>query len=691
MQTTKHNRIPVQPYYTYGKSMWRSYLEGIEREWIITNGIGGYANLTVIGSNSRSFSGLLTTSFNPPTDRFTVLGNITECVYFESSDETYDVVDLSTNHLIDETVQGQKYLSHFDYDSYPSFTYQIQDCIITKKIGMAYGENATCICYTIKNGARPATFCATPQFTYKPLGNLVNPSDLQFSIAKETSRLTLIPKNSSDTTIYFDVSEGSLTSRNSYPSNTNRNKSEYQVGILYDLDIRNGLNVADSFYTPYDLLVELKPYETKSFYCICSTTGNTYNGFEVLEQMDQRKLELEKKLPYDDALLKRLSYSADAFIVHRKSTNCKTVLAGYPWFLDWGRDTMIAFTGLTLCTHRFEEAESILLSFAKYVNKGLLPNVFPDTSNDQPQYNTIDASLWYFYAVYEYLQYNNTKQAKEFITDHIYPVLEQIIEYYSKGTDFSIHVDEDHLLSGGSDLDQITWMDVRVGEWVVTPRHGKPVEINALWYNALKVMEFISPEDKKKQYRENATSVKESFIAKFWNESEDCLYDVISKNKDGIEEGDPSVRPNQLVAVSLPFTMLESEQEAKIVKKALATLYTPLGIRSLSPESSEYHSKYIGKLHDRDAAYHMGTSWGYVTGPFMTAYLKVNNYSKDAIETAKQLLLPLIDHLSDGCLGGVAEVFDGDFPCTSRGCYTQAWSVGELIRVYVEDILAHEA
>lgn len=691
MQTRNPNYDPNTMDFSLGRSFWRRYEDGIEREWLITNGIGGYANLTITGANARSFSGLLNTAFHPPADRYTCLANISECLTILHSDHSSNSSDLTTQHRISEIRQGQQALTHFHYDAYPVFTYQMEDLLLTKSIGMAYGENAVCICYTIKNGANPAVFTATPQFTYKPLGSTVTLKELEFTCKQDQNRITLTPASSNDTVINFDIFEGNYVDRATYPVSMATPTHLYQEGILYDLDIRNGLNVADCYYTPYDIKLELQPGESKSFYFTCSTSTKTYNGFQILQDMKARKCKLEQRLTMKDTLLQRLAYSADHFIVDRESTGCKTILAGYPWFLDWGRDTMIAFTGLTLCTHRFEEAESILLSFVQYIQDGLLPNVFPNNSTESLQYNTMDASLWYFQAVYQYLQYNQTEDAHLFVQQKIYPALREIIDCYRHGTHFQIQMDQDFLVAGGNGLDQITWMDVRVGDWVVTPRHGKPVEINALWYNALKIMEELSPPPLRDEYRNLSEEVKASFASKFWNPKENCLFDVITKDAKGIEEKDASIRPNQIFAVSLPFSILPPDKEIAVVSKVFSSLYTPLGIRSLSPDSQNYRGTYLGELIQRDAAYHMGTSWGYLTGPFLSAYLKVHHHSKQAIETALELMQPLIDHLEDGCLGGIAEIFDGTQPCTSRGCYTQAWSVGELIRVYFEDILCHSS
>lgn len=657
--------------YSFGKGTWRNFEEGVEREWLISNGIGGYANLTVIGSNSRSFSGLLNASLNAPVDRYTFLANIHETLKYSEDNK----IELFTNRIIPEVLEGQKYLTHFGFDAYPTYTYQVGDTIITKSIGMVYGENTTVICYSVNNGSKPVSLMITPDFTYKNLGATLSDRELQFSKTLEGDLLTLKKEHK----ILFKKSTGEYIDRSTYKTSMAVPTNEYINGVLYDLDTRNGLNATDSYYTPYDIEIKLDSYETKDFYFVCSTHNVNHNGFKVLKDMLARKKSLAAKLPSKDELLGRLSYSADHFIVDRNSTGYKTILAGFPWFLDWGRDTMIAFTGLTLCTHRFDDARSILLSFAKYLKNGLLPNVFPNSPKEEPIYNTMDASMWYFYAVYKYLQYDQSQEAKDFIKKEIHPVLVSIIENYQKGTDFSIHMDKDFLISGGSNMDQITWMDVKVGDWVVTPRHGKPVEINALWYNALKIMEEIS--DNKTYYGDLAAKVKASFEKEFWNEDEQCLYDVVG------DEKDPTIRPNQVIAVALPFPIISDEKALAVTNKVYEHLYTPLGIRSLTPADERYKKQYIGRLIERDGAYHMGTSWGYITGSFITAFVKTHGRTPASMAIAKQLMMPLIDHLYDGCLGGVAEIFDGDFPCTSRGCYSQAWSVAELLRAYSEDIL----
>ena len=376
--------------------------------------------------------------------------------------------------------------------------------------------------------------------------------------------------------------------------------------------------------------------------------------------------------------------ASDQFLTYRESTKMMTVLAGLPWFTDWGRDTMIAFTGLTLCTKRFKEAEEILLTFARYIRHGIVPNMFPD-DNMPPLYNTVDASLWYFYAVYQYLHYNPAAEAEAFVKEQIFPHLKEIISAYEKGTDFSIYMEDDGLIHAGSGLDQITWMDVRVGDWVATPRHGKPVEINALWYNALRIMESLCEkfDEDASAYRTRAEQVKESFNAKFWDSANQCLFDVV----DG-DEPDDHIRPNQVYAVSLPFSLLPEEQEKAVVALVEKELFVGCGLRSLAPDHPDYHGIYCGALAKRDAAYHQGTAWGFLLGGFFSAYMKVNHHSSSAAANAVRMLEPVRKHLTDsGCIGSISEIFDGDTPHNPRGCYAQAWSVGEVLRCYCEDIL----
>ena len=599
---------------------------------------------------------------------------------------------------------GQDYLQRFVFNELPTFIYQVKGFYMEKTISFDHGKNTIAIAYDIVNGPDEVAFSMIPAFNFRDHNNGSKVGELDFDKEVTGQEITLIPKNRKvkklqkkyDVKIKYYTSEGAIA-----PSN-----DKYDEGLALQTEIDTGMSYVDNNYTPYEVVVTLNPYEKKRISVVC-TIEKEYNtdAFAIVDANRKRIQALVEKAGYEDEFAKDLVMASDNFIVDRASTGYKTVLAGLPWFTDWGRDTMIALQGLTLVTKRFEDTKGILKTFAQYVNNGLVPNMFPDEGLD-PLYNTVDASMWYFYSVDKYLEYTGDY---DFVREEIYPKLEEIIEAYKKGTDFKIHMDEDCLIHAGGDYDQVTWMDVRVGKWVVTPRHGKAVEINALWYNALKVMEKLAEKFGKDAtgYASLAEKVKVSFNNRFWNEKKNCLYDVVdehvnpllakpslnpfSKEETAIYIKDnDQVRPNQIWAVSLPYTMLPDDKAKKVVETVWQQLYGTYGLRSLSPEDEAYHGKYFGKLHDRDAAYHQGTVWAFPMGGFITAFVKVNNYSKESIQMAKKLMAPVADHLMDGCVGSIAEIFDGDDPHISRGCYAQAWSVGEMLRAYVEDILEKE-
>ncbi len=676
--------------YMLGRSNFRTYQEGMEKEWLLTNGIGGFSNHTIIDASSRIHSGYLVAALNPPVDRRVILADIHESVIVGGRE--YDLVSQEYNG---EVRRGYEYLNRFELDVVPTYTYQVEDLIVKKTIGLAYGKNTCTVCYEIVNGMEPTKLLITPLFNGRELSDTSEKSQLKFikSFEKfgqeeDKTYLKLKPEHTNAFTIQFYTSHGSYADRSLRPVSMATPNYVIEENQVYGIDARNGFHGVDNHATPYDVVVELKPFEKKEMYVVCSIEMDSKpeDGFMIINDYKERMLKLMDLASKENEFIRRLAWSADTFIVTRNSTGLKTILAGYPWFLDWGRDTMIALQGLTLATKRFEDARSILESFSLYVSEGMLPNVFPNNPEEAPMYNTIDASLWYFHSVDKYLEYTGGEEDYQFIKDKIYPSLKKVLQAYETGTRYNIHMDTDGLILGGGELDQLTWMDVRVGDWVVTPRHGKAVEINALWYNALCVMEKLSSKFKEDgtKYKELAAKVKNSFVQEFWNEELQCLYDVV-----GDHDKEDHIRPNQIWAVSLPYTMLSREQETKIVQKVYQQLYTPYGIRSLSNQDKEYQSKYIGKLIQRDGAYHMGTSWGYITGAFITAYCKVHNYEKEAILRAKEMCEYFQDHMQDGCLNGIAEIFDGDFANTSRGCYSQAWSVGEILRAYTEDVLPY--
>lgn len=669
--------------YTLGKSNWRTLEQGYEREWLLTNGLGGFSGGTVIGDTARIHTGYLVASLNPPVDRVNILSKVQETV--TCGDRTFD---LACQQFVGEEKAGYRYLEQFKVDIVPTYCYQTDEISIEKTIAMEYGKNTVAVCYTVTGATEPTTITVTPLFAMRPIDRVNSPESIRKFRSSVYGR-TMLVSRTDDTSfnVKFYISEGEFSDRSLLPTSMANPTFIAEENQLLAIDSRNGFGGLDTQYTPYDAVIKVNPNETKKFYVICSTEDEDItakNGFEIVRSYTERMYNIIKRNPNRDIFSTHLTWAADAFIVDRKSTGLKTILAGFPWFTDWGRDTMIAMTGLTLCTRRFDDCEKILKSFAMYEKNGLIPNVFPASAEDEPMYNTMDASLWYFYAVERYLHYTGKEENDEFIKNEIFPVLKNIIYAYEHGTDFSIGMDADGLVHGGSEKDQITWMDVRVGDWVVTPRHGKPVEINALWYNALKVMEMLCEKFDRdgSHYTELAEKVKKSFVQKFWNADGGYLYDVADPCEDRI-------RPNQIYAVSLPYTMLDRAKERSIVNVVSKHLFTTYGLRSLSKNDPEYQPQYIGKLIKRDGAYHMGTSWGFLMGGYISAFCKVYDHSPYAIRRAKDICSRYLDHMSDGCINGVAEIFDGDFTCTSRGCFTQAWSVGELLRAYTEDVLPY--
>lgn len=665
--------------YSYGLGSYKNISEGNEVLWMIGNGIGGYSNHTICGGGASSFHGYLIASLNPPVKRVSIFTRTTEKLTIGNRE-----YDLTSQEYINSSKNGQEYIEKFEFDTIPTYYYKVEDVRIKKTIALEYGHNTVAVCYEVENGFDELDMSITPLFNYRSAGEVSEKSELKFKTSINNKILSLVPEANTDVKINFYSSKGEYYDRSNYEVTMATPNYLIEENNYYKIDNRTGFLGVDNHFTPYEVRIKLKPYEKSKFYFICSLEAiKDKSGFDICDEYKNRIDKIILDSEFEDEFMKDLIKASDHFIVKRESTNLKTILAGFPWFTDWGRDTMIAFEGLTLVPKRFKIAREILESFSKYVKNGLVPNLFPD-ANTKPEYNTVDASMWYFQATYKYLQYDTSVEAYDFVKDKIYGKLKEIIKAYSTSTEFSIGMDSDYLVHAGNGLDQVTWMDVRVGDLVVTPRHGKPVEINALWYNALCIMAILSEkfgEDNKK-YHELAQKVKKSFNNKFWNEDKKCLYDVVDENDD-------KIRPNQLWAVSLPFSILDREKEKSIVNVCYKHLYNIYGMRSLSFLDPNYKNKYIGKLINRDKAYHMGTTWGFLIGPFITAYMKVNDYNEESLKRAKEMCLLFRDHMKDGCINGIAEIFDGDFPSTSRGCYSQAWSVGEVMRAYNE-VLIHE-
>lgn len=650
---------------------------GVQKEWVLTNGIGGYAGSSVTGAHARKHHGYLIASLHPPVERFVILSKINECLIRSSEKIDFTVEQYLADDGSTAYRKGIEYLNSFTYDGLVHFTTKAPEFTMTKTLAFEHGKNTIAVSYDIQNDGDAATLVLTPLFNYRVHHDASTVDTLKFDTTYEQPEIRLVPQQNKDVTIRLFTDDGTVV-----PC-----EEKYTTGMQLQKELDVESDALDDNYTPYQIEFPLDAGCRKKISIVC-TIEDAYekDAFATAAAEMARFNALEKKAGYHDELAETLTIAADHFLAYRQSTGLMTVLAGLPWFTDWGRDTMIALTGLTLSTGRYQDARDILTTFARYVHHGMVPNMFPDEGS-APLYNTADASMWYFYAVGKYLDYTGTPEDYAFVQETIYPKLKEIIAAYEHGTDFSIYMEEDGLIHAGSGLDQVTWMDVRVGDWVATPRHGKPVEINALWYHALCLMEEWATRfgEDGSHYAALAAHAKESFAKEFWNEKDGCLYDVV----DGLE-GDATLRPNQIYAVSLPHRMLDADKEKKIVDKVYEKLYAKTGLRSLSPDDKEYHPTYEGCLDKRDHAYHQGTSWGFLLGGFLTAYVHVYGTSKEVIKQADAMLDATREQFYHGCIGSIAEIFDGDEPHTSRGCYAQAWSVGEILRAYTEDILPYK-
>jgi len=651
----------------FGKSYWYSYEQGSQREWIITNGIGGYASGSLICSNSRRYHGLLIAALNPPTSRHLILSNLLEDLVFEDGTN----VSISSFKTADGYInQGFTYLQRVQYEYLPEFIYSYKDIFIKKKIAMKQGENTTVVQYEIRNGSKAAVFKLTPLINYRDHHHKSESRNLKFNSHAKQKEVSISPENS-DIKINISTSSGEFQRFNDC----------YFYNMLYTIEQERGLDSYEDHFMPgcFNIVLEPSEYKTVSF---AITTENydisKIDAAQVIKTEEKRLSELLDKKAYKNGLCRRLVIAADNFIVYRNSTGSKTIIAGYPWFTDWGRDTMIAFSGLTLATGRYEDAKDILYTFSKYIDYGLLPNMFPD-DDGEPAYNSVDAALWYFEAVNSYLEYTRDYS---FIKEKVYDRLKEICFGFINGTIFDIKMTEDGLVTAGNQNTQLTWMDAKVGDWVVTPRHGKAVEINALWFNALKIMSKLALQFEDEDiYTKMAESTKESFENVFWNEKDSCLYDVVNASGK-----DASIRPNQIMAVGLSYAVIEGDKARGVVEKVWKELYTPYGLRTLSQDNPQYRGIYSGDVWNRDGAYHQGTVWTWPLGRFIKAYVRVNGGTQQARKNALDFIMPFVDHVKDGGLGSISEIFDGNAPHHPRGCFAQAWSVSEILRAAVEDV-----
>ena len=630
------------------------------REWLETNGIGGFACGTISGANSRRYHGLLTASTRPPLGRVTMLSKFEETVIV--GDIAYD---LSSNQYPGAVnPDGYKYLKEFRLDPFPVWVYEIAGYLIEKVVFMVHGSNTTVCHWSIRPESR--RIAENVQLLLKPLFSFVDYHALQ----RETTNFSADYSDEAGIIRYQPVSGLPPVFVTQNAKSIERTGFWYR-DFEYAIEKERGFDYHEDLFQPFSLRFDLEEVAI----AVVSTEPCPLSdalSFQMTEIARREALVMQSGVKDDFG--RALVLAADQFIVKRGGG--ETIIAGYPWFSDWGRDTMIALSGLTLATNRDEIARRILLEFSKHISQGMLPNRFPD-AGEIPEYNTVDATLWFFEAIRAYVVKTGDF---DFVRDCLYDKLSDIIAWHLKGTRYGIFADEDGLLHAGTSGVQLTWMDAKIGDWVVTPRIGKPVEIQALWYNALCIMADFAEKKgdpaEREQFEAMAKTTKQSFSEKFWNEDEDCLFDFVEGDENG-----KLVRPNQIFAVSLPHTMLSIGQAKKVVQKVEAELLTPVGLRSLSPNALEYCRVYEGSPLARDGGYHQGTVWGWLIGHFVDAYRRVNPKTSKTEKRVSGFLEGFREHLSEAGIGQISEIFDADSPHQPRGTFAQAWSVAEVLRV----------
>ena len=691
----------------FGKSEWSTWERGIEREWLLTNGIGGFASSTIIGGNSRRYHGLLVAALNPPVQRHLILSQLHETLSIGGSE--YALHSFSTGGYVNK---GYLYQQSFEQEPLPTYIYNIGDVIVEKTVSLVYGENTAVIMYRLRTGTEGVMMKLTPLVNFRDYHGDSSKYHMRMHQTADVDHTLINPYE-----LGLDILIGCPGSKY---------EAAYDCwfdGMFYDVEQERGLRAYEDHYIPGIFHIGAGPGSDTSFFIVCTVLDRNEGstdarradaGSREIRKTDIRSAEKgsgndgadcgvntcrfagymdhsygKSAIDVEKARIQKLTEgcrdefhrllvrSADHFIAYRRSTDCRTILAGYPWFTDWGRDAMISLSGLTLATGRYGDAADILSAFSKYIKYGLVPNMFPDEGGE-PGYNTVDAALWYFEAVYRYVEKTGDL---ELVRSRLYEPMMQIYEAYRKGTLHDIHMEDDCLISAGNADTQLTWMDAKAGDTVFTPRHGKAVEINALWYNALRILELISSKlgFESDGYGVLAGKVKDSFVSVFWNEDGKYLYDVVNEG-----QKDDSVRPNQIFAVGLSFPVIDGSMARCVVEKVWRELYTTYGLRSLSPLSEGYKGRYTGNRYERDSAYHQGTVWTWPIGCFITAFSRTFGKEPAYADMPRAFLEPFRDHLYHACLGSISEIFDGDEPLTPKGCCAQAWSVAEVLRSYVE-------
>jgi predicted glycogen debranching enzyme len=676
------------PVLSLSPEMLSHFENAIQKEWIITNGLGGYASSTVLGINTRKYHGLLVAAFHPPGDRRVCLAKLDEEINIGNN-----IYPLGANEFQNGVFpQGHMFLKEFSISPFPKYAYTVQDVQVQKTIFMPYEKNSVIAIYKILNKSSfDLKIRVFPLINGRHFHSVTNRWKIPLEFVQR--------QGDKEGDIHFGIPQSVLTMRAT--NGHYHAKGEWIEKMYYREEAARGESCLDDCYKPGYFETNVNANKNESFAVIAVADENEGIARKVLNEIPITTYDIEalykreterhenlltkfyqeqKGIPAND-WLSWIILAADMFMVKGMDDGQNSVIAGYHWFEAWGRDTFISLPGLMLVTGRFDDARKVFLTFKKHCNDGLIPNFLPDQAGP-PAYNTVDATLWYVNAILQYLKYTGDF---EFVREQLWENLKSIIEAHVEGTAFDIRVNDDGLLSHGS---QLTWMDATIDGQPVTPRAGKAVEVQALWYNALKTMELLADKFKEidgtEKYAQVAERARKSFVEKFWDSEKNCLFDVLSGH-----ERDDSLRPNQIIAVALDFNMLDNVKSEKVVDIVHHELLTPCGLRTLARNDPKYIGVYAGDRRSRDEAYHNGAVWPWLLGPFTTAFLKTKGYAEYRREYAlKNFLLPLFtEQIFKAGLGTISEIFDWDSPHTARGCIAQAWSIAEPLRAYVEDVM----
>jgi len=659
--------------------------KAVKQDWIVTNGIGGYSSSTVLGINTRKYHGLLVAPLNPPGNRVLILTKVDES--FESGGKEYPLYsNIGKNYIS----KGYQYLKSFEKEYVPIFTYEVDGAIIKKYICMDYGKNTVCVLYNIKNNEKRTKFKIAPIVNFRNFHHTT--TNVKFDVKQEiqNSKVKMIINNS-NIPVYMRVSEGKYVEHIDDDFNN----------MYYIREEERGQEAEENHTVPGVFEIKLRANEEKFISFVCSLEKNIddIDGRNLINQEIIRITSsmydtflLDPQKQYEEKyknLIRDYMIATDNFIVYRPAFALYTVIAGYPWFLDWSRDTLISFEGLLLVSRRFDIAKEVLLTCVRDIQFGLVPNGYSELDN-RPLYNSVDASLLLFEQVMKYIDYSHDF---DLLKNHLYDVLKKIMESFINGIDYdnnNIHLDlEDGLLSTGTPYTQNTWMDAKIGDKAVTPRNGKAVEINALWYNALRIMENFpkikKEKDLEKKYAELAKKCKKNFELKFYNKKRKSLDDVV---------GDNRIRPNQLFAIGLRYSVIEGDTEIarEIFQTVTKKLLTPYGLKTLAKGEEGYRDIYEGDQLKRDMSYHQGITWPWLLGIYADAFLNIINAEKSKtkkkelekqyIEFVEKIQETFINEMfNHSTVGSISEIYDSTKPYEAKGAFAQAWSVAEISRI----------